>query len=151
MRANELMSSDVHTCLSTDSLNHAAELMWNHDCGCVPVVDTSGRAIGMLTDRDICMAAYTQGRPLSEIMAATAASQSVFGVRAEDPISEVERVMRVHQVRRVPVLDFAGRPVGIISMNDLARNAHPGRLIGDGLKADKVLQTLQAIGSPAGV
>jgi CBS domain-containing protein len=39
--------------------------MWERDCGVVPVVDASGQLVGMLTDRDVCMAAYTRGQPLA--------------------------------------------------------------------------------------
>jgi CBS domain-containing protein len=42
-----------------DSLNQAAQLRWDNACGCVPVVDGDNRLVGFLTDRDICMAAYT--------------------------------------------------------------------------------------------
>ena len=58
------MTRDVKTCTIHDSLNGAARIMWDHDCGCAPVVDAHGKLVGIVTDRDICMAAYTQGVPL---------------------------------------------------------------------------------------
>src|SRR5262245_6101900 len=64
MEVREIMSTDLETCRADDTLDRAARLMWEHDCGVVPVVDHEGTAVGMITDRDICMAAYTQGRPL---------------------------------------------------------------------------------------
>jgi CBS domain-containing protein len=59
----ELMTRDVKTCGCADMVEHAAHIMWTRDCGCVPVVDGDGHVVGMVTDRDVCMAAYTQGRP----------------------------------------------------------------------------------------
>ena len=63
MKVHEIMSTDLATCQSEDTLNCAAQIMWERDCGVVPILDQGSRVIGMLTDRDICMAAYTQGRP----------------------------------------------------------------------------------------
>ncbi len=55
------MVREVGSCAPTDSLNVAARLMWERDCGCVPVVDRDNVVVGIVTDRDICMGAYTQG------------------------------------------------------------------------------------------
>jgi CBS domain-containing protein len=65
MKIRDIMSQDVATCREDDSLDRAAQLMWDRDVGSVPVVDGEGRPLGMITDRDICMAAYTQGEALS--------------------------------------------------------------------------------------
>ena len=67
VQVNELMSAVAYRCNDSDMANDAAQLMWDHDCGCVPVVDARDRVVGIVTDRDVCMAAYTQGRPLTEI------------------------------------------------------------------------------------
>jgi Mg/Co/Ni transporter MgtE len=63
----DLMTTAVRSCTTGDNLQRAAQIMWESDCGVVPVVDRDGRLVGMITDRDICMAAYTQGKPLSHI------------------------------------------------------------------------------------
>ena len=67
MKVAELMATEIATCLATDSLNRAAQLMWEHRCGSIPVVDEGWRAVGMLTYCDVSMAAYTQGRRLDDI------------------------------------------------------------------------------------
>ena len=67
MKVAELMTRSVLAAHPQDSLARAAQMMWDHDCGALPVIDDSGRVLGMITDRDVCMAAYTQGRPLAEI------------------------------------------------------------------------------------
>ena len=73
-RVREVMTKDVLTCSVSDRLNRAAQLMWESDCGCIPIVEEHGMLVGMLTDRDICMAAYTSGKPLSEISVTSAMS-----------------------------------------------------------------------------
>ena len=60
MKIKDVMTPNVRTCFMSDSLATAAQLMWDHDCGCVPVLSEDARVVGMLTDRDICMAAYFQ-------------------------------------------------------------------------------------------
>ena len=77
MRVEQLMTRTVETCEPHDTLVTAARIMWTRDCGCVPVVvpeEGGHRVVGMLTDRDVCMAAYLQGRPLSEISVASVMS-----------------------------------------------------------------------------
>ena len=64
MRVEQLMSRPVHCCRPEDTLACAAQLMWDHDCGCVPVVAADGTGLaGIITDRDICMCAYFQNKP----------------------------------------------------------------------------------------
>jgi|CZKU01.1.fsa_nt_gi CBS domain-containing protein len=147
MNASDLMTAPARSCRTTDTLERAAQVMWDADCGVVPVVDGDGRVVGMVTDRDICMAAYMQGRALWLIPVSNVMAKHVYGVRETDPIEEVEATMRHARVHRVPVLDAEGRLKGVLSMNDLARNAH--RSVGhkaDGLRYDSVVETLAAIG-----
>ena len=67
MKVADSMTRDVRACSVHDSLNAAARVMWENDCGCVPIVDSQGRLVGIVTDRDICMATYTQGVPLEDV------------------------------------------------------------------------------------
>jgi CBS domain-containing protein len=121
MLIRDLMSVDVQACHSYESLSAAAQKMWEADVGAVPVLDDKNRVVGMLTDRDICMAAYTQGRPLNQIVIAESMSRSVVTCAPTDTIARAEQLMREHAVRRLPVIDEHRKAVGIISMNDLAR------------------------------
>lgn len=146
MHIEELMTKPVFTCRPTDSLRAAAQLMWDHDCGVIPVVDADDRLVGMITDRDVCMAAFTQGKPLEALGVEGAMARQVFSVGPDQTIGDAEKLMAEKQVRRLPVVDAAGKPVGIVSLNDLARAAdRPGRLK-DGLA--KVLHTLAAVCQP---
>jgi CBS domain-containing protein len=123
MNIGEVMTRQVRTCRITDSLNDAARIMWETDCGAVPIVDADDRVVAMLTDRDICMAAYTQGKALSEINVTIAASKRLVAAAADDSLHRAEELMRDGQVRRLPVLDADGRAIGILSITDLARHA----------------------------
>jgi CBS domain-containing protein len=145
MRVGELMTSDVKACHPGDSLNRAAQIMWENDCGCVPVEDDAGRVVGMLTDRDACMAAYTQGRALSEIPVESAMSRMVVACRAEETAAAAERLMREQRIRRLAVLDRDGRLAGILSLSDIARRARPSGKKRSDLGVDAIGATLAAI------
>ena len=125
MTIEPIMSRSVYYCEPDQTLEHAAAEMWEHDCGCLPVCATNGetRVIGMLTDRDICMAALFQGRPLRELKVADAMSEDIRVCELDDRPEDVELLMRENQIRRVPVTDSAGALVGIVSLADLARSA----------------------------
>ena len=127
MRVGELMTVEVKACGPGDSLNRAAQIMWENDCGCVPVADDAERVVGMLTDRDVCMAAYTQGRLLAEIPVSAAMSKTVVACRQDDTIAIAEQRMQAHQVRRLAVVDGNGRIAGILSLSDIARSARDER------------------------
>ncbi|MCC7536741.1 MAG: CBS domain-containing protein [Deltaproteobacteria bacterium] len=121
IKAKDAMTSNPRACRADDSLDAAARIMWEEDCGCVPVVDDDGRPIAMLTDRDACMAAFTQGRPLKEIPVSTAMSAAIHTCRVDGAIHDIEAIMRQHKVRRLPVVDEAGKLQGIVSLNDIVR------------------------------
>lgn len=123
LRVQQLMTHNAQVCKPADSLADAANRMWDQDIGALVVVDEEGRALGMLTDRDICMSAMMTGLPLAAARVADAMSKTLFSVAAQDSIDTVEIVMREHQVRRVPVIDSEGRVVGVLSQNDLVREA----------------------------
>lgn len=120
MKVSELMASPVHVCGVYENLNEAVRRMWEEDCGCLPVVNGSDEVVGMLTDRDACMAAYTQGRLLRDIPVSSAMSGHVQTCRDEDTVETAEALMKEHQIRRLPVLGKDGRLVGVISLGDIA-------------------------------
>jgi CBS domain-containing protein len=123
--------------------------MWERDCGSVPVVDAEGKPIAMITDRDICMAAYTQGQPLANIPVSSAASHALVAVREDDSLDVAEALMQKNKIRRIPVINKSGRLAGILSMNDLARQAQTkGFPRGDSLSPESIVQTLAAVSQP---
>jgi CBS domain-containing protein len=143
MYAQEIMVEPIITCQSTESLADAARKLWDHDCGALPIVNDEGILVGMLTDRDICMAALTQGKLLPDMAIPHAMSKVVYAVTATTPVREVKELMAVQQIRRVPVVDAKGKPIGIITANDLIRAASRS---GEGMT--KVLQTMASICHP---
>ena len=123
MHVSDLMVRGIRTCRPEDTLNDAARLLWEGGCGCLPVVSRDARVVGILTDRDVCMAAYTQGRTLKEMQVLSAASDRVVSCAPHESLAKAEAIMRQHAVRRLPVVENGGRIVGILSLNDLAREA----------------------------
>jgi CBS-domain-containing membrane protein len=141
MKIEKLMTRDVRTCRPEDGLVEPARIMWENDCGCVPVVDAEARVIGMITDRDVCMGAYTQGRPLAEIPVPSVMSKTVHCCRPSDGVEDAEALMKTRQLRRLPVVNEVGRLVGLLSLNDIAREAARERAARDRHAA------LEAVGS----
>jgi CBS domain-containing protein len=125
MRIEKIMSHQVTTCGPHDSLEHAASLMWSSDCGSLPVTTGNGvlQVCGIITDRDICMAALFQGKPLRELRVEDALAKKVITCRASDQVEDAERLMQTEQIRRLPVLDNEDALIGIVSMADLVRAA----------------------------
>jgi CBS domain-containing protein len=121
----DVMTQGATTCSPDATLADAAKIMWDRDCGFVPVTDDGGVLRGVVTDRDACMAAYTRGLPLSAIPVASAMSSDVACVRGDDPLARAHDLMRERRVRRLPVVDERRRVVGVLSLNDLA--VHAGR------------------------
>jgi CBS domain-containing protein len=143
MKISRLMHKDAITCRTVDTLERAAQLMWDHDIGCVPVIDEQGHIAGMITDRDICMAAYTRGVGLSAIPVTAAMATRVYSCGPDDELRDVERTMSEHQIRRMPVIDGAGHPIAVISLNDIARAS-----VANGVPAKDVAATLAAVCTP---
>jgi|SRR5690606_8888353 len=152
MRIDQLMSRNVQYCTPEDTLDRAAYLMWSNDCGSIPIcAGTDGRArvIGMLTDRDICMAALFQGKPLRALRASDTMSRELRSCRPSDQAADVERLMREQQIRRVPVTDSDGSLVGIVSLADLAREANMSDSQGKrSISESEIGDTLAAIVEP---
>src|SRR5262245_48282079 len=121
MNVSDLFQRDVVTCSARDSLERIGRLMWEHDIGCMPVVDEERRVVGMITDRDVAMAAFLQGAPLRSITTSSVMSREVVSCLEGDDLGDVERAMRQRQIRRLPVVDGEGRLAGMITLGDLAR------------------------------
>lgn len=121
MNVAEIMTRDVATCRTTDNGNRAAQLMWERRCGSVPVVDEVGRVVGIITDRDVCMAGYTQGKRLDAIPVVTAMSRQVQHCLPSASIEEAEDLMMAHGIHRLVVVDSEGVLCGLVSIDDIAR------------------------------
>lgn len=146
MKVRELMKREVRSCLVDDNLDWAAHLMWDGDCGALPVVGKEENVVGIITDRDICMAAYTKGLPLSTIKVEEAMARQVTFCSPESTLETAMALMKEARVRRLPVVDGAGKLVGILSLNDLACEAREATKHGGGnLRSIDVADTLGVI------
>jgi len=144
------MASEVAACARTDSLHLAARIMWERDCGCVPVVDHNSVVVGIVTDRDICMGGYTQGRSLHLIQVQDVMSAPVVSCAPDDVLITAEKLMRDNKVRRLPVCDVDGKLKGVISLSDIALEADRERRIGSGraIRSTEVAEILGAVSEP---
>ena len=113
------MTEEVGFCFSSDDLAKAADIMWQKDCGAVPVVDAENCVIGMITDRDICIAVGTRDRKASEIRIEEICGAEIIACQPNDDIKDALKKMRKNQIRRLPVTSQNGELVGIISLIDL--------------------------------
>lgn len=123
MRVADVMTKDVKVCGPETNLAEAAMMMWDGDCGVLPVVDEDGRVLAMITDRDIAIAAATQGRPAYQIAVREAMSGNVTSAGLDDDVAAALKTMRHDKIRRLPVVDADGRLMGIMTINDIVCRA----------------------------
>jgi CBS domain-containing protein len=144
MKVHDVMTQDVRTCRPETNLAQAAIQMWNGDFGVLPVVADGGKVVGMITDRDICMAAATKHRDPAKIRVGEVMTGQVYGCSPDTDIHEALKIMQQRQVRRLPIINADDkRLAGILSMNDVTLKAK-----GEGeteLSARDVENTLKAI------
>ena len=122
MKVHEVMSKSALACRADTNLAEVARVMEQRECGFVTITDASGRKIvGVVTDRDICLAAYRFLAPLTEILASSAMSKHVHGCTEDDDLTHAMEIMRRHFLHRLPVLDSTGRLTGILSIEDVVQ------------------------------
>jgi len=127
MKAEDIMTRDVQSCRPEANLAQAAALMWDYDCGAMPVVDDSNRVIGIITDRDIAIAAATKGRRATDISVGEVMSGNVYACARDEDVKSALKTMRRERVRRLPVIGGDGRLAGILSVNDIVLHAEEGK------------------------
>jgi len=147
MRVQNVMTNNVAVCSPDTSLAAAAGLMWRYDCGVIPVIDEGQKVVGVITDRDICMAVAMNNRFASEMVTGEVISGEVFACSPEDEVSEALATMQRRQVLRLPVVSQDGALQGILSMNDIMLRAKDEwESVGDGISYAEVLNTRKVIG-----
>jgi len=146
MRVEQIMNVHTKVCHPYDVLNQAAQIMWDNRCGAVPVVDERGHPVGLLTDRDICMAAYTQGKTLNAVRVDQAMTRDVVCCNGDDELISAAELMRQHGKRRLPVVNPDGVLIGLLSLDDIAHEAARGLRGGVNLELrDLVLEVVLSI------
>jgi CBS domain-containing protein len=142
MQVQQIMTSEIATCRPDTNLAVVAKLMWERDCGFVPVIDAAGKVAGVITDRDICIASATRRLLPEQIAAAQAMRRSpIQTAQPEDAIEKALGTMKQFQVRRLPVIAADGALRGVISINDIVL-ASQGK---QGPAAAEIVSTLSAI------
>ncbi|HEX5042294.1 MAG TPA: CBS domain-containing protein [Candidatus Polarisedimenticolaceae bacterium] len=138
--AADVMTTNVMTCSPDVSLAEAAHVMWECDLGCLVVVRPGEkRPIGMLTDRDVCIAAARHSRRLAEIPVHTVMTRVVHSVGPEASVEELHALLRERQIRRVPVVDRLGHLEGVVGLSDLVRDVR------DEEKGRELIETLREV------
>ncbi|HZS03959.1 MAG TPA: CBS domain-containing protein [Blastocatellia bacterium] len=123
VRTGEVMTRNVITVYPDDSIERAARLMTECDCGALPVVDRNGRLIGMVTDRDITVRSTARGIDPRRSRVAECMTDEAIACHVNDSIRNCMRQMSRHQIRRIPIVNDRYEVIGIISQGDLARHA----------------------------
>lgn len=150
LMVGDIMTKDVATCRPGDTVDRCAQIMWERRCGCVPVVDEDNHPVSLITDRDVCMAAYTQGKPLSSITVSSAMSKRLFTVNHLEAVSTAEGIMRRFCIRRLPVVDNMGELVGVLSIDDITKHGNLAPILGkDPLSEQAIAGTAAALGHPS--
>lgn len=127
MNVNDVMCEEVACCQSGQSLELVAGLMLDSDCGSIPVTDDDGKAIGMITDRDITIAAAARHKALWELQASDLCNNSnIYTCCETDDIRTALNTMIAERVRRLPVLDGEGCVTGMLSIDDIVAYAERG-------------------------
>jgi len=120
MNINEIMSIDVKTCMPNSNLQEVAGLMWSNDCGAIPVVNEQNIPLGIVTDRDIAMAAMLNYKPLWALTAAEVIQkQSLCSCQQNNSLQECLTMMKEEGVRRVLVTNADDTLAGIVSIGDV--------------------------------
>jgi CBS domain-containing protein len=151
MKVKDLMTTSVACVRRNDPLSAAAQIMWDCDCGAVPVKEDDGeRVVGMVTDRDICIATWSRDCGPSAILVSEAASRELYACQPEDSIASAQELMSTRQIRRIPVLDGNGHLVGILSLADIVTepNNEAARTSASELGPVEIATTLRTICQP---
>lgn len=137
MKVEEICTRAVKSCGRETSAADAADLMWEADCGALPVVDESGRVVGVVTDRDLCMALALTGQRAGDLPIRSLLPATLRTCRLGDEARDALRTMRLYKVRRLPVVDGAGVLQGMLSFCDLVRSSRPDAAAGPADIADE--------------
>jgi CBS domain-containing protein len=141
MKVKEIMTPDPKAIWLTESLADAAQLMWENDCGVLPVIKDGRKVVGLITDRDICMASAIKQANPAGISVEEVMTGQVFSVKPEDDVAQALETMQEHKIRRLPVVSAERELEGILSMNDIVLKASEA----NGLDYSDVVRTYQAI------
>ena len=146
MKVKEVMMGTPYYCQPETNLGSATELMWNANCGFLPVETAEGKVTGVITDRDICVALGTRNRLPGDIVVGEVMTGKLYSCAPEDDIHQALQSMKEGRVRRLPVIAKNGSLAGVISMDDVLLRTEPMSLGREPeLSSDEVVRTYRAI------
>lgn len=119
MKVRDMMRRSPKYCGTNTDLAAVAAMLWSGGCGALPVTDAGNKVVGIITDRDICVALGTRNKRPSELTASQAMSSNVVMCHSSDDIHAALKIMRSRKIRRLPVVDEGGKLEGILSLSDL--------------------------------
>ncbi len=127
MKIREIMTSEPATCTLNTSLHKVAQLMADHDCGCIPVLADESKSlpIGVITDRDIALRTLAHNKNPLNMVAGEVMTDTVVTADADGTVEECCETMEKNHLRRLVVVDENGLLCGMISQADIALAA-PG-------------------------
>lgn len=134
MKIKEVMTLDVMTCKTTDTLSDCARMMKEFNVGETPIVDDNKKLVGIITDRDITVRAVAAGADPNNVMIADFMTPSPVTITPDTNVEDAADMMADVQVRRLPVVDDNGGLIGIVSLGDLAVEAGEEELVGETLE-----------------
>ena len=129
MTVKEVMTKPVATCRLDTNLAEATALMWENNCGILPVLNETGELAGVVTDRDLCIALGTRECSIRRIMRTGCRQRQIQVCKASDDIHSALWSMSEGKIRRLPVVNDDAMLEGIVSMDDVVLNAqHDARV-----------------------
>lgn len=141
MKVREIMTEPPLACAPETSLATAARLMGESDYGTLPVVDSHGMLVGIITDRDICLALAETNRNALNVAVREAMTKKVLSAKLDSDGQTALATMKGARVRRLPVLDESGHLKGMLSIEDIIVRG----LAGDGIPANEIVAALRAM------
>lgn len=124
----DIMTQRPVSLQTTDTVIAAARSMRDGNIGDVVVLE-GGQIQGILTDRDIVVRALAEGRDPARTTVGEICSRELTTLSPADAVADAERIMRAKAIRRLPVVE-GGKPVGIVSLGDLAVEREPESALG---------------------
>ncbi|HUJ82281.1 MAG TPA: CBS domain-containing protein [Candidatus Acidoferrales bacterium] len=149
MKVQDVMMRTPVYCRPETNLGSAIEMLWVRNCGMLPIVDARQKVIGVVTDRDLCVALGTRNRPAGQITVGEVATGEAYTCRSGDDIHVALQAMANNRVRRLPVVNEDGVLEGILSMDNVVLHTETGSWGRQAELSDEdVVKTLREIYGP---
>jgi CBS domain-containing protein len=143
MQVRDVMTAEPICCVPSDTAMRTACVMKDRNTGLVPIVenDRSRRVVGVVTDRDLCLAVVAEGQYPNSVELQSCMTTTVIACAPDDPVQAALEQMRENQVRRIIVVDQQGDIHGVVSLADIVRSG--------GATPDEILETLKGVSEPS--